>query len=272
MEQEIENLQKFYNLIIEFVVNYSFQIIGAVIILIIGFWLAKKISLIVEEFLINKNLDITLTKFIATTIKLLIIILFLIISLGKVGITVTPFVAAIGAMSLGAGLALQGMLSNYGAGIALIATRPFIVGNTITIGDYSGVVKDIKLGYTTLITEDTEEITIPNKEIVGQILVNSFEYKVVESVVGIDYNDDPKLAIDAIYKVLENNSEVSKEIKPMVGIKEFADASINIEYRYWAPTKKYNEMQYNINMEVYQAIMKNNITIPYPTYNIIRKG
>lgn len=270
MEKEIESIQNIYNMIIEFFVNYSFQLIGAVIILLIGFYVAKKVSLFIESFCLKKNLDVTLTKFIAMGIKIAIIVGVAVIALGKLGITITPFVAAIGAMSLGAGLALQGLLSNFGAGLSIIATRPFIVGNTIKVQGQTGLVKEIKLAYTILETEDKELITIPNKHIVGEILVNSFEYTIVEMMVGIDYKSDPKKAIKLIHEVLENYKEISQDPKAQVGIKEFADASINLELRYWAPTSQYNEVQYKINMDIFDTFAKNDITIPYPTYNIIK--
>ncbi len=271
MEKEIQSVQKFYSIIIEFFVNYSFQIVGAIIILIIGFMVAKKVAAFVEKLLLTKDMDVTLTKFIATTLKVIIIVGVTIIALGKIGITITPFVAAIGAMSLGAGLALQGLLSNFGAGISIIATRPFVVGNTIKIQGCTGVVKEIKLAYTVLETEDKELITIPNKHIVGEILTNSFEYTIVEMMVGIDYSSDPKVAIQVISEVLEKYEEIAKEVKAQVGIKEFADASINIELRYWALTQQYNEIQYKVNMDIFDALASNNIQIPYPTVNIIQK-
>ncbi|MGB5868458.1 MAG: mechanosensitive ion channel domain-containing protein [Arcobacteraceae bacterium] len=269
MEKELESMQKFYNIIIEFFVNYSFQIIGAIIILFIGFMVAKKVANFIERFCLNKNMDETLTRFIALGVKITIISGVAIISLGKLGIAITPFVAAIGAMSLGAGLALQGLLSNFGAGISIIATRPFVVGNTITIQGHTGVVKIIKLAYTVLETEDKEEITIPNKHIVGETLINSFDYTVVEMNVGIEYTSDPKHAIEVISKVLEQFEEISKEAKAQVGIKEFADAAINIELRYWTLTQQYNEVQYKVNLAIYEALKENKINIPFPTVNII---
>ena len=157
MEKELESVQKFYNLIIEFFVNYSFQIVGAVIVTIIGVYVAKKVATYVEKFCLSKDMDVTLTSFIAAAVKIVIIVGTVVIAIGKLGITITPFIAAIGAMSLGAGLALQGMLSNFGAGVSIIATRPFVVGNTINIQGVSGVVKVVKLGYTVLITEDNED-------------------------------------------------------------------------------------------------------------------
>ena len=272
MEKELQDMQKFYDIIIEFFLNYSFQLVGAVIILIIGFYIARKVSSFVEKLCLKKNVDVTLTKFIAMTLNIAIIAGVAIISLGKLGITITPFVAAIGAMSLGAGLALQGLLSNFGAGISIIATRPFIIGNTITIQGHTGIVKNIKLAYTILETEDKEEITIPNKHIVGETLINSFNYTVVEMMVGIEYSADPKHAIEVISNVLEKIEGISQEVKTQVGIKEFADASINIELRYWATTQQYNEIQYKANLAIFEALQENKINIPYPTYNIIKQS
>lgn len=272
MEEELQTMQKFYDIIIEFFVNYSFQIVGAIIIVFIGFFVAKKVSLWVESFCLNKNMDITLTKFTATTIKIIIIVGVSVIALGKVGISITPFVAAIGAISLGAGLALQGLLSNFGAGISIIATRPFVVGNTIKIQGQIGLVKEIKLAFTILETEDKELITIPNKHIVGEILVNSFDYTIVESSVGVDYNCDVEKAIELILEILNSYEELSQEQTAQVGIKEFADSSINLELRYWAQTTKYNETQYKINMDIFNSFKKNNIDIPYPMLNIINKN
>lgn len=273
MEKELENLQKFYDIIIEFFVNYSFQIIGAIIIFILGWYVANKIAEVVRGICERNELDVTLTKFVVNIVKFGIIIGVTIIAVGKLGITLTPFIAGIGAVSLGAGLALQGTLSNYGAGLSIIIGRPFIVGNTITVEGVSGVVEEIRLAYTILLTEDNEEITIPNKHIIGEVLVNSFEYKIVESVVGIDYQCDPNKAIAVLTEVLESfKEEIAQEPKAQVGIKEFGDFSINMELRYWAPTKVYFETQYKVNLAVYEAFKKEDIHIPFPTYNLIKQA
>jgi small conductance mechanosensitive channel len=267
---EIKQFQGLYQSVIEFFVNYSFQIIGALLITLLGWFVAKKVALYVERVCNKYKLDVTVTKYIANIVKVAIIAATAIIALGKLGISITPFVAAIGAASLGVGLAMQGMLSNYGAGISIILTRPFVVGNTITVKGVSGIVEDIQLGYTLLATEDGEVITIPNKHIIGEVLVNSFAYKVVESVVGIDYGANPQTAVAVIEEVLArfDNAEVSKDSKAQVGIKAFGDFAIVIEYRYWAATKYYFQIQYKINMEIFQALRAKGIKIPYPTYNI----
>lgn len=151
ISSEIQQVEKYYTMISEYLVKYSMQLVGALLILIFGLWVAQKISKMVAVLMARNNIDITLTNFVNNVVKVLLIIMFVIIALGKIGISVTPFVAAIGAASLGAGLALQGMLSNYGAGLAIIATRPFVVGDTIEVKNVSGQVKTIELGYTILI-------------------------------------------------------------------------------------------------------------------------
>jgi len=154
IKQELGHLQAVYDLIINFFVNYSFQLIGAIIILIIGLMIASRIAKMVQRLCENKGIDITLSRFLSNVVRILIIAMVGIISLNKLGISVTPFLAAIGALSLGAGLALQGLLSNYGAGFNIILTRPFVVGDTISVQGVSGQVKDILLANTIIVTED----------------------------------------------------------------------------------------------------------------------
>ncbi|BBN82167.1 mechanosensitive ion channel protein [Pseudoalteromonas sp. A25] len=264
IEQEIKQVEHYFNLIRDYLVTYSMQVVGAILILILGLWLSNRISKMVEALMQRHNIDVTLTNFISNVVKVLLIIMFVIIALGKVGISVTPFVAAIGAASLGAGLALQGMLSNYGSGLAIIATRPFIVGDTIQIKGVSGQVKQIELGHTVLINEEKVEITIPNKHIVGEILHNSFEYSLVKGEIGIAYHSDSDEAINEIVNVIVANEKVAQSPQPQVGIEQFADSAVIISYRYWVPTTQIIETKLAINKQVYRAIKMANIDIPFP--------
>lgn len=276
MEQEIKNeletITRLTNTIIDFFVNYSFQVIGAIIIFLIGLVIARWLSKIALRICEKHTVDVTLSLFIASTVKLLVIAMIIVVCLGKFGISVAPFVAAIGAISLSAGLALQGVFSNYGAGFTIILTRPFVVGNTICINEISGIVKEIKLAYTVLSTEDGEMITIPNKHIVGEVITNSFEYKVVEASVGISYAEDPGKAIELISSCLGAFTEIPSTPSPQVGIEAFADSSVNIAYRYWVPTEKYFELQYQVNLAVFQSLQKADIEIPFPQREVTLKN
>ena len=264
IDSEIQQVEKYYNLIMEYLVTYSMQILGAILILFIGLWIAQKVSNMVAGLMQRHNIDITLTNFVSNVIKVLLIIMFLVIAHGKIGISVTPFVAAIGAASLGAGLAMQGMLSNYGAGLAIIATRPFVVGDTIEVKGVSGQVKTIELGHTILINEEKVEITIPNKHIVGEILHNSFSYSLVKGEIDIAYDANADLAIELIEKVLDEHELVSDSPHAQVGIERFAESGVTLSYRFWVPTTKIIETKLAVNRNVFKAIQGADIEIPFP--------
>ena len=196
------------------------------------------------------------------------LIFVVIIAIGKFGISIAPFIAAIGALAFGSSFAIAGPLSNYGAGLTLIVTRPFVVGNTIKVQGVSGIVDEIRLAATLLTTEDGEQIIIPNKHIVGEILINSFENRIIETSVGISYGDDPERAIAVIQQVLSGFEEVSRKKTPQVGIEAFADSSINIGLRYWVPTEKYFDTLYKVNLAIHKALAEARITIPFPQRDI----
>ena len=264
MTEQISTIQKLIDTIIQFLVNYSFQVLGAVIILAIGSMVANWVSGIVFKILQKRNLDITLSKFLSTFAKIVIIAFAVIIALGNFGITIAPFVAALGAASFGASIAIQGPLSNYGAGFSIILSRPFSVGDTITVASVSGVVHDIKITSTLLVTEDGIEITIPNKHIVGEIVYNSKMNRMAEATVGISYESNPETAIAVITKAMNLFPEVSKNPAMQVGVQSFGDSAINIGYRYWVPTVKFFQVSYAVNLAVYKALSEAKINLPFP--------
>ena len=268
MEQDIQQIQNIVNILNEFAVNYGFQVFGAIVILFIGWQVSRWVARAVLKICERAGLDITLAKFFAGIAKTLIIVFVAIVALGKFGITITPLVAALGAVAFGSTLALQGPLSNYGSGLTIILTRPFIVGDTIRIQNVIGIVEEIKLAYTWLITEDGERITIPNNRIIGEILHNTYENLIVEASISISYESNTEEAVALILKVLGEFSDVSKDPTPQVGIERFADSAIVIGVRYWVPTKQYNQIKYRVNQKIYSALKNANIIIPFPRQDI----
>lgn len=263
IQKEFVALQTLIDKVIEFGVNYSFQVVGALIILLIGIAVGKWASGLVEKLCLRKGLDVTFSHFLASFAKLLIIFFAVIIALGKFGITIAPFIAAIGAAAFGATYAIQGPLSNYGAGLVIIVGRSFLVGDTISVAGVFGVVREIRLGQTILETEDGVDITIPNRFIVGEILHNSKECRIVEGIVGISYSDDPEVAIRVLNETLGRFERV-EGVSPQVGIEAFGDSSVEIGYRYWVPTHQYFQTLHAVNLAVFKALKAANITIPFP--------
>ena len=268
MNEELHYVQQFYDLTIAFVTNYSFQIVGALIIVVIGWFFSKYVYTLLSTFFSKHDFDVTLGNFIANSIRILVFGAMVIVAIGKLGISIAPFIAAVGAVFLTAGLALQGTVANFAAGISLIITRPFKIGDTISVKNIYGVVEEIKLAYTTLRTEDEELITVPNKNMVGEVIINSFDYRIVESSVGISYQDDAQKVIVLIKKVIDEYEKLSGDNTSIVGIQKFGDNAIEIGMRYWVPTQNFFKIQYEVNLAVYNALNDAKVTIPYPQRDI----
>jgi small conductance mechanosensitive channel len=268
MEDEIQALQKAADLASEIAVNYGFQFFAALIILIIGWQIAKWVASLVLKLCTRMNLDITLSKFFAGVAKIILLAFVIIIALGKFGITIAPFIAALGAVVFGSTLALQGPISNYGAGLTIILTRPFVVGDTIRIDNVVGIVEEIKLAYTLLSNEDGEQITVPNNQVIGKIIYNSAENLIVEQKLTISYDDDPDKVIRIILDEINKKSEVVSDPGVQIGIENFADYGIELGIRYWIPTKAYFQLKYEINKSIYSALCAENISFPYPRQTV----
>ncbi|TAA47961.1 mechanosensitive ion channel family protein [Corallincola spongiicola] len=277
MEENIADVQKYYDLIADFLVEYSFQLLGAIVVLLIGLWIAKKVGIWINNLCLRHHVDVTLANFLANMVKIAIIVMVVIMTLNQLGIAITPFVAAIGAASLGAGLAFQGMLSNYAAGLTIILTRLFTIGNTIRVQGVHGVVKEINLATTLLENEDGELILIPNKHIVGEIVHNSAAARVIEAEVGVAYDTDIDKALAVIREAIaqtddsqdkannnDNEATESDTLTPNIGIDRFDDSAIVIGYRVWVPSLSFFERKYALNKAVIDALRRENIQIPFP--------
>lgn len=253
-----------YDQIISYLVSYSFQIVGAILVLAAGVWLSGRLHRFVLKFCEKRKVDSTLSKFVAGMLKGISLLFVAIIVLNQLNITISPFIAALGAGAFGLTLALQGPVSNYGAGLTLILTRPFKVGDTLSVVERSGIVQEIKLAFTLLKTEDDELISIPNRKIVGEVYENTFQVKLINGIVGIAYSQDPETTIAILKKALESSEWVEKSPPPQVGIQGFNQSSIDIGYRCWVPTQRYHQHHYETNLKVFQTLRENAISIPFP--------
>jgi small conductance mechanosensitive channel len=260
MPQDMQTLQGLIDVVLEFAVAYGFQIVGAVFILLIGLKVAVWVGGKVQSLCEAKNLDVTLSGFIGNVVRLVVIAFVIIITLGNFGITIAPLIALAGATAFGATFAIQGPLSNYGAGLSIILTRPFIVGNTVTVRGASGVVESITLAATVLRGEDGERITVPNKQVVGEIIVNSDTNRIVETNLCIGLDADPDDAIAVIRQAVSDSLDETAA-PPQAGIHDFSYGGVVIGMRYWAPSQKYFETRYAVNAAVYRALAKAKIKL-----------
>ena len=272
MAEQFDAFQQIYQLILNFLVAYSFQLLGAIVIVIVGVLVARYVGRAVLRLQERRNVDVTLRQFISATVRLIVIVMFGIVAISQLGVSITPLIAAIGGLAVGASFAIQGPVSNYGAGLVIILTRMFRVGDTVTLQQCSGLVEEITLATTTLRAEDGELIVIPNKHVVGEIHRNSFANRIIEGQVGVSYGDDPEQAIQLIRDVLAAQEGVASEPGPQIGIAGFGDSSILIDYRFWVPTERYFELLHTVNLDVWRALGAGGVTIPFPQREVRMLG
>lgn len=260
MDKEIQTVTKLLDDIMAFVVSYGFQILGALVFLGIGLvvagWVGGQVSRIAQA----RKIDVTLARFLGSIVKILLVVILAIITLGNFGITIAPLIALAGASAFGATMAIQGPLSNYGAGLSIILSRPFVVGNTITVRDTFGVVDEVKLAATILVGEDGERITIPNKDIVGQVIVNSDISRVLESRVFVRTEDAEK-AIELLRRILQDFPDLRQDPAPQVGVQDFAYGGVVIGLRAWVPSRRYFPTRYALNGAALAALKTAGISL-----------
>ncbi|WNK01324.1 mechanosensitive ion channel family protein [Thalassospiraceae bacterium LMO-JJ14] len=246
--EHLDTVSKYVDLLVEFGIEYGFQLLGALVFLLIGLkvasWIGGRVALVLEK----REIDITLARFIGNVVKIVAIVFLVIITLGNFGVSIAPLIALAGAGAFGATVAIQGPLSNYGAGVSIILARPFVVGNTIAVNKgASGVVEEITLAHTILIGEDGEKITVPNKEIVGRIIVNSDTRRVVQTKIAIQAGQDIDAAKAALRKAVASVSEITDGPVPEIGIHDFTYGGIILGIRFWVPSSRYFELRYLVN-------------------------
>lgn len=268
MQEEVAWFYALWDSFVDFVLAHLLQLSGGAIILLIGVLLANRLSRLVLSVQEKRNVDVTLRQFISSVVRLTVLVVFVVIAVENIGISVAPFLAAIGGLALGASFALQLPVSNYGAGLVIILTRPFRVGDTLRVVDQYGLVEEINLAMTHMTNEDGELIVIPNKHLIGEILVNSHANRVVEGVVRVAYGDDPDLAIDTVRQVLARDPGVVARPASQVGIQAFAESGMELSYRFWVPTTSFFEIQYRVNLAIWHALREAGLSVPYPRADV----
>jgi len=252
---EIKIIERYIQMAADFAVAYSFKLAGALLLLVVGLklssWAAGGLYRLGER----RGLDITLNRFLTASVRLVLVAFLIIIILGSFGISVTPLVAAASAAAFGATVAIQGPLSNYGAGLSLILSRPFTVGDNVQVKGAAGVVEEVTLAATTLRGKDGEQITVPNKQIVGEVIVNSGPTRIVEAKIGLPPGTDAGAAITTIEAILTGTAGVAADPPPQVGITALLPAGgQEVGIRYWVAAKGYHPTLHAVNSALQQAL------------------
>jgi len=270
MEESSLSMETILTTIYQYLAQYGLKILGAIIIFLVGKWLAKIISQLTEKALIKAKIDKTLAKFARNLTNIGLLIFVVIAALASLGVETTQFAVVIGAAGLAVGLALQGSLANFASGFLMIIFRPFKVGDFIEASGIKGTVKEIQIFNTILNTPDNLRAIIPNAHVTGGNIIN---YTVngkrrVDLVIGISYEDDLRKAKKIIEDTLASDPRVLQDPAPTVAVSELGDSSVNFVVRPWVAPADYWNVYFETTENVKLALDKNGITIPFPQRDV----
>jgi small conductance mechanosensitive channel len=254
----------------EYLATYGPSVLAAAVIFIVGRWIAKLLSNLVEKALLKAKIDKTLTKFAGSLCYIALLIFVIIAAVGKLGVPIIQFSVVVGAAGLAIGLALQGSLANFASGVLMLIFKPFKVGDFVEVAGAKGTVKEVQIFNTVLAAPDNVRVIIPNAQVTGGNILN---YSVngtrrVDLVVGVSYEDDLQKAQGVIKQVLADNDRVLKDPAATVAVSELGDSSVNFVIRPWVKAADYWDAYFDITAKVKLSLDQNGISIPYPQRDV----
>jgi small conductance mechanosensitive channel len=257
-------MEEIQRTIFKFLAEYGIQIVGAFIILGAGAMAARWLSRMAEQWFVKKQIEPPIRMLACKVIYLIVFGLSVVLALEKCGVPIAPMVAGIGVAGVGIGLALQHVLSNLVAGLNIIFTKPFKVGEYIELLGVHGQVTNVQLFTTTLLHTDGSRVVIPNRKIVGEILHNYGKVRQLNLSVGIGYGTNVKEALSVVNQILAQSPRILKQPSPVVGVISLGDFSVNIAVKPWVTVDDYVNAGIEINQAILEQFRAKDIEIPFP--------
>lgn len=256
--------------ILDLALPYLGKFFVALILFIIGRWIAKRIVSLLDRLMKNRQVDETLRDFICTILSLAFTFVVALAALEQLGINTTSFLALLGAAGLAIGLALKDSLSNFAAGVMIMVQRPFKAEDYIQAAGIEGSVESVNIFSTILRTPDNKSIIVPNNQIYSDTITNysTRARRRVDLVIGIGYSDDIRHARDVIMTLLNGDERILADPEPIVALGELGESSVNLFVRPWVKTEDYLQVKFDLLEEIKQAFDQQGISIPYPQRDI----
>jgi len=256
--------------VMDLAVNWGFRIVGFLLIIIIGMWVAKLIKGLVVKSMEKKNVDPTLTKFMAALIHMGLKVFVVIAALGQLNVQTASFVAILGAAGLAVGLALQGSLSNFASGVLMIIFKPIAIGDFVEAGGAMGGVEEIGIFTTILKSPDNKKLIVPNSAVMGGVITNfnANGTRRIEIIAGISYDDDIDQAKKILEEIVSADERILKDPAPQIAMSEMADSSVNFVVRPWVEPANYWGVYFDTMEAIKKRFDENSISIPYPQRDV----
>lgn len=264
------NAEQLVEVVSNLIATWGLRVIGALAVLIVGRIIAGAFRNTTRRLLERSKVDATLVPFLASLVYYLVMAFVVIAVLGLFGIPTASLIAVMGAAGLAVGLALQGTLSSFGAGVMLLVFRPFRVGDFVEVAGAAGAVREIAIFTTTLNTPDNVRITIPNSAIFGDTIKNytANDTRRNDLVIGISYGDDIAKAIQTITSVLQADERVLEDPAPVIAVNELGDSSVNLVVRPWCRKADYWTLRWDLTRAIKEKLEEAGCSIPFPQRDV----
>lgn len=260
------NVDKVVEKVTDIALNYGPKLVMAILTLIIGLWVIKKLKKVIVKILDRTGLDNSIKPYLAGMLATLLKVLLIISVAGMLGFQTTSFIAILGAAGLAVGMALQGSLGNFAGGVLILLFKPIKVGDYVKAQGFEGIVKEIQVFVTVLTTLDNQTIYIPNGALGNGPIQNLSveEKRRVDMTFGVSYNDDLDKSRSVIQSVLDKSDKILKSPAADILVSEHGDSSVNFAVRPWCKNADYWDVYFYCHEEIKKAFDKENISIPYP--------
>jgi small conductance mechanosensitive channel len=264
MAAPAETIDQIRTTVIDLALKFGPKLLAALVILTIGYLVGRQVSRWLERALMHVEMEPPVRSLVVRIVRVAVSLLFVIMAIQNLGVELLPLIAGLGVAGAGIALAMQGLLGNLFAGLTIIFTRPFRVGEYIGIVGEEGRVDTITLFQTILSHPDRSLIVIPNRKIVGEILHNYGKIRQLDVTVGVAYDTELNQALTVVREVLRENACVIQDMTPVIGVQLLADSSINIAVRPWVAVQDYGPAGREINKSILEAFREHGIVIPFP--------
>jgi small conductance mechanosensitive channel len=253
-----------------YIIPWGINLVMALVIFVIGRWLAKGISRLVKRMMRKAEVDDILISFIGNMLYFALLVVVVIAALDRLGVNTSSVLAIFAAAGLAVGLALKDSLSNFSAGVMMVLFKPFKAGDFIEVAGHAGVVEKLRIFNTVMRTGDNREITIPNGQIYGGTIVNfsARDTRRIDLIFGIGYSDDIHLAKTLIEQAMTEDERILKDPEPVILLMELADSSVNLAVRPWVSSADYWVVRSDLMERVKQKFDANGISIPFPQRDV----
>lgn len=264
MDNSLHSLDQVRASALDMAIRFGPRLMVAILIIIAGYLVGRWVGGLLERLLLRLNLEAPVRSLLVRIAQILVLGLFAIMALQNLGIELLPLIAGLGVAGAGIALAMQGILGNVVAGLTIIFTRPFHVGEYISITKEEGEVLDISLFSTTLGHTDQSKVVIPNRKIVGEILHNYGRIRQLSIAVGVAYGTDVNAALGLIKDILYANPHVLQDPAPVFGVTKLAESSVTISVNPWVNVPEYTAAVSEINRTILETFRAQDIAIAVP--------